>query len=80
MSEQKVALLGRPLTFGDDEQIKEVRRLEREQERKENACKECSGHGHKTTECQECDGTGEIEEDCSECKGTGENKKLKKAS
>lgn len=72
---QKPTLLGRPLTFGDPEQIDEVRRLEREAERKENACRPCQGEGQKTVECGECGGTGEVEEDCDDCGGTGQKKK-----
>lgn len=61
-----VELLGKPLIFGDVEQIKERKRLEKEAERK-------------LIECKECNGCGIIEVDCRDCNGTGEDPKKKES-
>lgn len=72
-----VELLGKPLTFGDPEQIAAIRKMEKEAEekelRKKYGCTECNKTGTATVECDQCDGTGEMEADCEECDGTGYN-------
>lgn len=55
--------LRRPLTFGDEAQIRAVRFLDKVQEAVETI--------KESPECEECQGFGEIEEECSECFGEG---------
>lgn len=72
-----IELLGRPLKFGDSEQIAMVRKLEREAEekelRKKYGCLTCEKTGKHETDCDQCDGAGVIEVDCDDCNGKGYN-------
>lgn len=72
-----VELCGKPLTFGDADQIAAVRRLEREAEEKElkkkYGCLTCATTGEAEQECDECEGTGVINGDCEDCDGKGYN-------
>ena len=60
-------LLDRPLTFGDAEQIAEIKRIEKEKDK----CKECEGRGVRERDCDYCDGFGTVDDDCEDCDGTG---------
>lgn len=70
-----IELCGKPLTFGDSDQIAFIRKAQKEEERKElikkYKCHECNGTGEHEAECNECGGTGLVDDECDECGGLG---------
>lgn len=50
---------GKPLTFGDPEQIAEIHRLQQAEENRRNRCDDCQGEG--VVQCAACEGTGKKE-------------------
>lgn len=60
MSHVRPPLIKGPLTFGDREQINEIKRVEAAEERAIACCHRCDGEG--MIECPDCDGDGMSEE------------------
>lgn len=62
--------LGRPLKFGDPEQIAAIRKADQDAQEKERIallpkCRKCDGMGlcgHCQQECPDCNGSGKIEQ------------------
>lgn len=65
-------LTSKPLVFGNAEQIRAVRyleRFERDGEEQELRCPKCNGEGEVDCECDSC---GDVHsKECSECDGEG---------